>query len=132
MIDIPRLLAELYRWVGVPFRHQGRTRSGVDCAGLLLAGLAEQGVHVSAPANYHPSAAATLLLAELEASPLFEPRNGPPERGDVLVFRIRRAAQHLAIALGSDAMIHATRDGVNAVTIGPLWRQRLVQRYGWR
>lgn len=132
MIDIPRLLVELRRWVGVPFHHQGRTRAGVDCVGLLLAGLAEQGVRVDAPADYHPSAAAALLLGELDASALFQPRSGAPERGDVLVFRIRRAAQHLAIALGSDVMIHATRDGVNTVTIGPLWRQRLVQRYGWR
>ena len=25
-------------WVGVPYRHQGRTRNGIDCVGLLLEG----------------------------------------------------------------------------------------------
>jgi cell wall-associated NlpC family hydrolase len=23
-------------WLGVPWRHQGRTRQGVDCAGLVV------------------------------------------------------------------------------------------------
>lgn len=134
MIDVPRFIVALLTWEGEPFRHQGRTRAGVDCAGLTLAGLAEQGVDVDAPADYHPSAAATVLLAALEASPLLERRSGPPEAGDLLAFRIRREQpQHLAIALDAERMIHATpRAGVATVSIGPLWRLRLVQRYGWR
>lgn len=28
-------------WVGVPFRHQGRSRNGVDCAGLVIGVLSE-------------------------------------------------------------------------------------------
>ena len=30
------LINELRTWIGVPFRHQGRTRNGVDCGGLLV------------------------------------------------------------------------------------------------
>ena len=29
-------IAEARTWIGVPFRHQGRSRHGVDCIGLVL------------------------------------------------------------------------------------------------
>lgn len=132
MIDVPRFVAEVRAWEGVAARHQGRSRSGVDCAGLVLAGLAEQGVEVVAPANYHRTSMGRVLLATLASSPLLEPRDGAPQTGDLLVFRVWRETHHLAIALDADRMIHCTRDGVRTVTIGPLWRHRLVQCYGWR
>jgi len=134
-MDIARFVATLQRWQGTPFHHQGRGPQGADCVGLVLAALGEQGIHVDAPADYAPGAAAVVLLAELqrfERAGLIQQRSGPPEAGDVLVFRIRRDAQHLAIALGPDRMIHAVRGaGVVAVTISALWRVRLLERYGW-
>jgi len=30
------LIAEARRWLGTPFRHQGRTGDGLDCVGLLV------------------------------------------------------------------------------------------------
>lgn len=134
MVDAERLCADLLTWQGVPFRHQGRTRAGVDCVGLPLAALAAQGVVIDAPDNYAPSAAAALLLATLGQLGQLVPRLplNAPDAGDVLVLRIRREPQHLAIALGPDRMIHATQSaGVAAVTISPLWRERVAARYGW-
>ena len=39
--DIPSsladsIVAEARTWLGVPWRHQGRSRTGVDCAGLVV------------------------------------------------------------------------------------------------
>jgi hypothetical protein len=31
-----QIIAEARGWLGVPWRHQGRTRAGVDCAGLVV------------------------------------------------------------------------------------------------
>lgn len=31
-----QIIAEARSWLGVPFRHHGRTRLGVDCVGLLV------------------------------------------------------------------------------------------------
>lgn len=132
MVDVHRLCAELLTWQGVPWQHQGRSRAGVDCVGLALVALAEQGAAPSAPSNYHPSAAADLLLVHIAATPLLVERAGAIAAGDVLVFRIRHAAQHLAVALGPDRLIHAVRGaGVVAVTLSALWRARLVAHYGW-
>jgi len=30
------VIAEARGWLGVPWRHQGRTRSGIDCVGLVV------------------------------------------------------------------------------------------------
>jgi len=30
------IVAEARRWLGVPWRHQGRSRAGIDCAGLVV------------------------------------------------------------------------------------------------
>ena len=30
------IVAEARTWLGVPWRHQGRTRAGIDCVGLLV------------------------------------------------------------------------------------------------
>lgn len=32
-----RIVTEARGWLGVPWRHQGRSRGGVDCVGLLVA-----------------------------------------------------------------------------------------------
>lgn len=133
MIDVPRFVDAAQSLKGVPFAHQGRTPAGLDCAGLVLAALAEQGVVIDAPANYTTGAAGAILLGVLD-SPLLAalPCADEPQAGDLLAFRIRREAQHLAIALGGGRMIHALLGvGVVPVTISPLWRLRLAARYGW-
>jgi len=35
VIEVADLIVQARTWVGVPFRHQGRGRAGVDCAGFL-------------------------------------------------------------------------------------------------
>ena len=36
MITPEQIVAEARSWLGVPWRHQGRTRSGIDCVGLVV------------------------------------------------------------------------------------------------
>lgn len=134
-VDVDRLVASLLAWQGVPWHHQGRARTGVDCVGLGVAVLAEQGVHVQAPAAYAPGAGPALLLQGLDGLGLLQraPLADPLQPGDVLALRIRRDPQHLAIAVAPDRMVHATLGvGVCAVTLSPLWRARLVGRWTWR
>lgn len=49
------IIAEAKTWVGVPFKHQGRSRLGVDCAGMLVELLRAAGTlpaSYSEPRNY--------------------------------------------------------------------------------
>jgi len=134
-MDIDRFVQELRRWEGVPFHHQGRNRYGIDCVGLAIVALAEQGIVVETPANYSRSAQGRALLDRIEGSGLVERAEPlqPIEPGDILVFRIGEDPQHVAVALGDGWMIHsATRTGVGTVCLSPMWLDRLVARYGWR
>jgi cell wall-associated NlpC family hydrolase len=133
-MDIERFLQELRRWEGVPFHHQGRNRFGIDCVGLAIVALAEQGITVETPANYSRSAQGRALLDRIESSGLVQRCEQllPIDAGDVLVFRVGDDPQHVAIALGDGWMIHsATRTGVGIVCLSPMWLDRLVARYGW-
>jgi cell wall-associated NlpC family hydrolase len=44
MIGARTLIEEARTWVGVPFLHQGRSRLGVDCAGLIVALMRTTGI----------------------------------------------------------------------------------------
>lgn len=53
MIEPTELVAHARTWIGVPFRHQGRTRAGVDCAGFIVEMMKACG---ELPSNYHEPA----------------------------------------------------------------------------
>ena len=36
MLNSQHIIASARQWLGVPWKHQGRTRSGIDCIGLLI------------------------------------------------------------------------------------------------
>lgn len=55
MIETTDLIAKAREWVGVPYRHQGRGRAGVDCAGflvVLMQTVGELPADYDEPANY--------------------------------------------------------------------------------
>jgi cell wall-associated NlpC family hydrolase len=53
VIDPAELITQARTWLGVPFRHQGRGRAGVDCAGFLVALMEAAG---ELPRDYHEPA----------------------------------------------------------------------------
>ena len=55
MILPEELIAHASTWLGIPFRHQGRGRTGVDCAGFLVELMRAAGElprNYMEPANY--------------------------------------------------------------------------------
>ena len=133
-MDIARFISALRAHEGAPFHHQGRTAAGMDCVGIVLAALAEQGITLDVPANYARTAAGALLPAELERCALLRqrPAHESTQPGDLLLFSIRRQPQHLAVAVDVGRMVHVTQSaGVCEVTLSPLWASRMVARYGW-
>lgn len=73
-------------WVGVPFRHAGRSRAGVDCLGLAIAVAREAGIAAPDADGYprrpSPRALAEGLRAHMDRAPAGE----APRDGDLLVF----------------------------------------------
>ena len=79
------IVAEARRWIGAPWRHQGRGPAGVDCIGLLIVVADALGVPHHDVQGYDRRATGTRLLkafaVDLDPLPFDEARPG-----DILVF----------------------------------------------
>lgn len=88
------------RWVGVPFRHQGRTRAGVDCLGMVIGVAEEIGARVPARVReargYERQPNAGELRAGLDALMVPRARSGAGP-GSVLLMAYGRTPQHLGV-----------------------------------
>lgn len=97
------------QYCGLPFRAGGRTREGLDCAGLVRLFLAEQfGLKFEAPETPSSdddkhSLAAYYLLAGAQ-----EPQANECERGDVVFFKRTDVGKvcHVAVCVGQGKFLH--------------------------
>lgn len=109
-LHFPERLVEAARgWIGVRWRHLGRSRTGVDCIGLVLLALRDCGVHLPDPAPYPREPQGTRLLRGIEQHAR---RVSTIEPGNVLLFRLGLYGGHVGIAsvhpqYGQPAVIHA-------------------------
>ena len=96
-------------YVGVPWRHLGRSRTGVDCIGLVLLAAREVSVVLPDPAPYAREPQGTRLLEGILGH---APRVAEASPGDVLLFRLGLYGGHVGIASvhpawGVPACLHA-------------------------
>ena len=96
-------------YVGVPWRHLGRSRTGVDCIGLVLLVAREVGMDLPDPAPYAREPQGTRLLDGILAHATRVAEVAP---GDVLLFRMGLYGGHVGIASvhpawGVPACLHA-------------------------
>ena len=82
-------------YVGVPWRHLGRSRTGVDCIGLVLLAAREVGVGLPDPAPYAREPQGTRLLEGILAH---AERVSEASPGDVVLFRMGLYGGHVGIA----------------------------------
>ncbi len=103
--------AEAETWIGVRWRHQGRTREhGVDCVGYPdLVALSLGLVDSLQPANY-PRRPNGSFLPLVRSTPLIEIPPGEARPADVVVFAEQTEQCHMGILTtlyGEPAVIHA-------------------------
>ena len=96
-------------YVGVPWRHLGRARTGLDCIGLVLLAAREVSVDLPDPAPYAREPQGTRLLEGILAHATRVAEAAP---GDVLLFRLGLYGGHVGIASthpawGVPACLHA-------------------------
>lgn len=118
--------------IGTPWAHQGRTPGvGIDCAGVVVHILKLNGIdYDTAGYSYAPNGELTLhadaCLTRI-AKTEFQP-------ADVLVFRIKRLPQHVAIATDK-GILHsynhgsATLSKVVETSLTEQWRAHIVAAY---
>ena len=128
------LVAAARAYLGVPFRHRGRTSAGLDCAGLLVAAYRDLGVQLPDLRVYGREPHRNGLERAVEAA-FGSPADRGPCIGDVLLMRFERDPHHLGIvgdyAHGGLSLIHSygTTGRVVEHRLDDLWRGRIVAVY---
>lgn len=138
MAERREVIAAARGWLGVRWRHQGRSRAGVDCVGLLIV-VARQ-LDLMPPADLdaiegglagysrYPRGGLLNFYCRRHLAPVDE-----PQPGDVLLFAIDGQPQHLGLVgehpAGAQSLIHAYALGPRRVVETVLdqpWRRRIV------
>ncbi|HOW94117.1 MAG TPA: NlpC/P60 family protein [Mycolicibacterium fallax] len=106
MIATAQQFVDLARsWVGVPFQHQGRTRRGTDCVGLVIVVARELGL---IPKDFERRDYGRLpTRGELEAK--LQQHLAPADRpipGSIVAIRWNASIAHVAVCTGG-TLIHA-------------------------
>ena len=134
------LVAAARGYLRVPYRHRGRNRLGLDCAGLLWRAFADVGVVMDDERAYSPQPDGRLrdaVVARLgepfwkagDALELLAP-------GDVVTLRWHQHPNHVALVtdyyLGGLALIHSYAEAGQVVEhrLDDQWAARLIE--GWR
>lgn len=120
-------------WLSTPYRHQAsKLGAGADCLGLVrgvwrqIYGTEPYAVPAY-PADPRRDADAGQLLRAAQTW-LIE-KSGPPELGDVILFRLVRALppRHCGVISGSQKFIHAQeRLGVVEAALSTGWQSRIA------
>jgi len=118
------------KYLGVRYKHQGRTVYGLDCLGLLVRVAHDLGLSKDDNTDYGPVPDGRRLMAEMDAR-LERVAKGKP--GDVLLMRFDKNPQHLAI-MTDKGIIHSFAQARAVVEHGlnSEWSDRIVRTYSFR
>jgi hypothetical protein len=141
MLTADLIVAEARTWLGVPVQHQGMTRAGVDCGGLVLAvGLAAGALSEKMRDDPRLKKFAAYgrepVGSFLEACDIFFDRVDEPIVGGVVAMRFKDQPRHAAIVgdyqYGGVSIIHALRHNVREHRLDPRWAKYVVACYKFR
>ncbi len=120
--------------LGTPFKHQGRVPGlALDCAGLAAYVATELGVDFNEWPGYGRVPCNGLLQAVMDAQPCLEVVSSK-QPGDILMMRVGREPQHLAVYTGDNTIIHAY-EAVGKVCehrLDHIWNKRIIRIYRFR
>ena len=116
----------------IPFKHQGRTARGLDCAGLLIHVPRKLDVDYTDAGGYGRTPSHGLLESMLDLQPGIE-RVAAAQTGDILLMRFTGEPQHLGIFTGS-ALIHSWAQPGKVCEHGFVapWPKRVVRVYRFK
>lgn len=130
-----KLVDSARKYIGVKFRHAGRSSAGLDCAGLGWLAFSDLGIDLPDVRGYGREPFKNGLMQGLEAA-LGAPIASDPQPGDVVVMRFDRDPHHIALIANAPygkelTMIHAdsTHGKVVEHRLSDDWRNRIVAVY---
>ena len=106
--------------IGCRFRLHGRDpATGLDCVGVVSAALAMIGVRAIVPSGYGLRNSEVQHWLPLAQRAGLVAVSGPVRPGDILLIALDYAQHHLAVAAGTQRVIHA-HAGLRRVVLQPL------------
>jgi cell wall-associated NlpC family hydrolase len=122
------IVAAARGYLGVRWHHQGRSKAGVDCLGLVVVVAHELGLSTADSTDYGRLPDGMRLRNELARHLEFV--RGPGEPGDVLLFRFERRPMHVGI-VSDIGLIHAFANLRKVVEhrLDDAWRARVVSAF---
>lgn len=129
-----RIVEEARKWVGVPFRHAGRDRLGIDCVGLPIKILHFLGFTDWDDTDYSRSVNPARMKGEIELfCERIEGGSEQAKKADLLWFNVCGAAQHVGIYTGEkdNTIIHAYESAGKVVEhiFNDKWKRRVESVY---
>jgi len=135
---IDKLISESRTYLGVPWIHQGRSRKGVDCVGFILLSFAKLNIPIVEIKGYsrHPDGTKLKEVMDNQKStrPLLPNEEIKP--GDVVLFKIRKEPQHVALVTDSSTydlgIIHSYNGGMKEVIehdFAEYWKKKIIAVY---
>jgi cell wall-associated NlpC family hydrolase len=122
------VVREARSWVGVPFRHQGRDRNGVDCVGLPIVVLHNLG---AVEADFEIRDYPRLPFQGNLESRIVAHCTPLPEAvpGCLIALKWHRSLAHVALYTDADTLIHALERHGRVIEHGfrGMWRTRFAQ-----
>lgn len=127
------IVIEARRWVGVPWRHQGRSQSGIDCAGLVVMVAHDLGLSEFDTTNYGRLPEGDRLLQICQDNLVQQPKT-PLMPGQVVAMRFDGNTQHLGIigtypVEGEVSLIHSYANARKCTEhrLDTVWTNRIVE-----
>lgn len=124
-------------WVDTPYKHAGRDRFGLDCAGLIIKTAHDCGLTDYDSTNYGKRPVPAEFLREMKDHLTRVPK-GEAQNGSILVFREPRHPCHTAVlevdARGQRWVIHSyapARKVIREALLPERWR-RCVMAFDYR
>jgi len=135
MATADQVVAAARSYMGVRWHHQGRSRAGLDCAGLIICVARDLGLTAFDVGGYGTSPDGRMSQI-LRAQCIAQAPGTEPEPAMVAEIRFEREPQHVALIvpyhLGGVALLHAMSRFPRRVTEHRLdaeWRRKIVALY---
>lgn len=128
---------EALSWIGTPWKHQGRSRRGVDCCGLVVVVGQQLGLDVEDVTGYNRRASNYDFLDIFRKQGIEVPLD-QIRVGDVVCFTDRQYPCHCGIMVnfkGAGYFVHSHalhRRVILGSLSMPEWRQKLTHAFRYR
>lgn len=120
------------RYIGLPYKENGRDESGIDCWGLArLFYKRELDIDLPSYAELYDGSYDVRVPQTIEHYKDNWTRTDTPQTGDLCLFKIMGEPSHVGIYIGGDKFLHS-RDGKDSVIErldNPMWFRRLEGFY---